>query len=115
LVDRTYDEARQVLVSYMTDLSRELGDSASLSSTVTRAYNLMERSGLDLDMFISRLYEARAKTQERTASITTRGEQKDPWGQARKTKMPYFFSVLEDILGLKSLHSTGDQRTVETG
>jgi hypothetical protein len=110
---RTYDEARQVLVSYMTDLSRELGDSAPLPSTVTRAYNLMERSGFDLDMFISKLYEARAKTQERTASITTRGEQKDPWGQVRKTKMPYFFSVLEDILGLKSSRSIGDQRTVE--
>jgi DNA-binding transcriptional MerR regulator len=112
---RASDEARQALVSYMTDLSRELGDSAPLPSTVTRAYNLMERSGLDLDMFISKIYEARSKTQERTASITTRGEQKDSWGQARKTKMPYFFSVLEDILGLKSSRSIGNQRTVKTG
>lgn len=110
---RTYDEARQVLVSYMKDYVRELGDTAPLQSTVSRAYNLMERSGLDLDTFISKLYEARSKTQERTASITTRGEQKDPWGQVRKTKMPYFFSVLEDILGLKSSRSIGDQRIVE--
>lgn len=108
-------EARQVLVSYMTDLARELGDSAPLPSTVTRAYNLMDRAGLDIDIFISKIYEARAKTQERTASITTRGGQNDPWGQARKTKMPYFFSVLEDILGLKESRSTEDKRTRRTG
>jgi len=98
---RAYNEARQVLVSYMSDLARELGDNAELTSTVSRTYNLMERSGLDLNTFITKIYEARAKTQERTASITTRGGQTDPWGQQRKTKMPYFFSVLEDLVGLK--------------
>jgi len=98
---RTYDEARQVLVSYMTDFAREMGDTAPLTSSVTRAQNLMERAGLDLDAFIPKLYEARAKTQERTATITARGVQTDQWGQARKAKLGYFFAVLEDILGLK--------------
>jgi DNA-binding PadR family transcriptional regulator len=100
--DRSYDETRQVLVSYMTDLARELGDKAELTSTVSRTKNLMERSGLDLNAFIPKLYEARAKTQERTGSITSRGGGTDVWGQQRKTKMAYFFSVLEDLLGLKA-------------
>ncbi len=98
---RIYDEDRQVLVSYMTDLARELGDQAELTSTVSRANNLMDRAGLDLNIFISKVYEARAKTQERTGSIKSRGAQTDAWGQQRKNKMAYFFSVLEDILGLK--------------
>lgn len=114
-VGRTYDEARQVLVSYMTDYARELGDTAPLQSTVTRAYNLLQRSGLDLNQFISKLYEARAKTQERTATITGRGGEPDRWGQARKTKMPYFFSVLEDSLGLKDKSSDRRQKDRKTG
>jgi len=115
---RAYDEARQVLVSYMTDLARELGDQAELTSTTSRAYNLMQRSGLDLDQFISKVYIARAKTQERTATITTRGGQTDAWGEKRKTKMPYFFSVLEDVLGLretKDPRPNGRTQTRRTG
>jgi len=112
---RAYNEARQVLVSYMTDLARELGDNAELTSTVSRTYNLMERSELDLNTFINKLYEARAKTQERTASITSRGSQTNGWGDKRKTKMPYFFSVLEDVLGLKKSQPNGRQQTRKTG
>jgi hypothetical protein len=112
---RAYNEARQVLVSYMTDLARELGDNAELTSTVSRTYNLMERSELDLNTFINKLYEARAKTQERTASITSRGSQTNGWGDKRKTKMPYFFSVLEDVLGLKDTRSNDRTQTRRTG
>lgn len=112
---RHYGEDRQVLVSYMTDLARELGDQAELTSTVSRANNLMDRAGLNLDAFIPLLYEARAKTQERTGSITSRGDQKDPWGQQRKNKMAYFFSVLEDMLGFKSNRSNDRQQTRNTG
>ncbi len=99
----------------MTDLARELGDQAELTSTVSRANNLMDRAGLNLDAFIPLLYEARAKTQERTGSITSRGDQKDPWGQQRKNKMAYFFSVLEDMLGFKSNRSNDRQQTRNTG
>jgi hypothetical protein len=99
----------------MTDLARELGDNAELTSTVSRTYNLMERSELDLNTFINKLYEARAKTQERTASITSRGSQTNGWGDKRKTKMPYFFSVLEDVLGLKDTRSNDRKQTRRTG
>lgn len=98
---RTYDQGRQVLVQYMEDYARTFNDEADLTSTTSRAYNLMERSGLDLGMFISKMEQAKAVTQERTGAITSRGSKTDSWGEQRKNKMPYFFRVLEDILGLK--------------
>ena len=45
------------------------------------------------------LYQARAVTQEHTAQITKQGG--DGRSLRRKNKMPYFFEVLEDLLGLR--------------
>ncbi len=71
----------------------------------------MERAELDINTFITKLYQARAKAQERTASIPSRGDQTDPWEQKRKTKMAYFFSVLEDVLGLEDSRSNGRRQS----
>jgi hypothetical protein len=81
------DERRQVLTDYLADFSREFADQAPLTSSVTRAYNLLLQSGLTIDAFIAKLYEARAVTKERSSTI-------------KKGKMSYFFSVLADRLGL---------------
>ena len=70
-----------------------------LASSVTRAYNIYLKSGWPLARFIDALYQARAKTRERSGGIRTELPKDDPWGT--KPKMAYFFSVLEDEVGLR--------------
>ncbi len=48
--------------------------------------------------FIDHIYQARAITQERTAAISNTTQ--DEYGITRKSKMAYFFAVLEDHLRL---------------
>lgn len=92
------DPNRQVIGQLVIDFGRKLGDQAPTKSSATRAYNLFQRSGLPFDDFVDCMYEAQAVTQERTGSIRSTGE--DPtYGVQRKTKMAYFFAVLEDRLG----------------
>jgi len=100
------DPARDTILEYLTDFRREFPDRASLKSSTTRAYNLYLESGVTLDTFIDGLYRARSIVKERTGSI--RGAEVDEQGRATKSKMAYFFAVLEDLLGLRetpdSLH-----------
>ncbi len=93
--DRYEDIHRGVLLEYMSDFATEFNDQAPLTSSTTRAYKLFQQSGLTLDTFTTYLYTARAVTKERTASI----RKFTPDGC--KTKMAYFFAVLEDRLGLR--------------
>ena len=94
------DPDRDIILEYITDWSRELGDRAPLKSSTTRAYNLYRQSGLPIETFIEGLYRARSIVKERTASIHATA---DPGagGLGRKAKMAYFFAVLEDMLGLR--------------
>ena len=95
-----YDEDRDRILAYLQDISRLLNDQAPLKSSVSRAYGLYQRSEKPIEVFCEALYQARAITQERSASI--RGQASTAkGGLARKSKMAYFFSVLEDLLGLK--------------
>ncbi len=98
---REYSEDRQAILAFIQDFAREMNDQAPLQSSVTRALNLFRQSGLDRAAFIDRLYQSRAITQERSASITTKTD--DGKSFPRTRKMAYFFSVLEDRLGLKEV------------
>ncbi len=81
---------------------REFGDRASSKSSTTRAWNLYQKAGYSIGRFEEALYQARSLTKEATAQITSEGE--DPnYGLRRKIKMPYFFAVLEDVLGLRAV------------
>ena len=93
------DPDRDVILDYMADLSRELGDRAPLKSSTTRAYNLDRQSGLPIETFIEGLYRARATVKERSASI--RGSADAGTAAGRTLKIAYFFAVLEDLLGLR--------------
>ena len=93
------DPDRDVILDYMADLSRELGDGAPLKSSTTRAYNLYRQSGLPIETFIEGLYRARATVKERSASI--RGSADAGTAPGRTLKIAYFFAVLEDLLGLR--------------
>jgi len=92
-------QERQAILTYMEDFARELNDQAPLKSSVTRALNLYRQSGLSLDAFIGKLYEARAITKERSGSIRSLAET----GRALspKNRAAYYLAVLEDVLGLK--------------
>lgn len=94
-----YDENRERIFAYINDFARELGDNAPLKSSVTRAYNLYRASGTSIEMFTDAMYQAKAKTKEHSASIRTKRATGDAW--APKAKMGYWFSVLEQELGLE--------------
>ncbi len=98
-------ESRQAVQHFISDFARELGDEAPIKSSVTRAVNLLQEAGGNLDRFIDAMYQAKAETQERTASIRKTSATGGSW--ARKNKMAYFFTVLEDKLGLKEPASQG--------
>ena len=96
---RVYDEDREVLLAFVQDFSREFNDQAPLAASVTRAHNLLRASGLTREAFLDRLYQARAVTKERSASVRAQAGT-DGAGLPTKNKMAYFFAVLEDLLGL---------------
>lgn len=90
---RVYDENRLTLLAYAEDFARELSDQSPLASTVTRLVNLKEASGLGMDAFVEKLYEAKAITRERQGSLRT----ERPAGIGPRPMMAYFLAVLEDI------------------
>ena len=108
----SYDENRQAILAYIEDFAREFNDKASLKTSTTRAVNLCRRSGTSLEAFIGAMFEARAITKERSAAVrsTTDGSRGIP---PTKRKMAYFFSVLEDKLGLREPSETGPQNGAE--
>jgi hypothetical protein len=89
-----------VIVAYLSDFARELNDQAPLRVSVTRALNLLSRSGLPRQAFVDKLHEARSLTKEYSASIKTTVK-RDGAPMPVKAKMGYFFAVLEDLLGVK--------------
>lgn len=94
------DEDFQRIQHIILTSQREFGDRASAKSSSTRAWNLYQKAGYTIGRFEEALYQARSLTKEATAQITSEGE--DPtYGVRRKIKMPYFFAVLEDVLGLR--------------
>jgi hypothetical protein len=99
-----YDEDRQVILDLLADFRREFNDQATLKQSVSRAYNLMQRSNLEMSTFTSRMYEARAITKERSASITS--VLSGNTSLSAKNKMAYWFSVLEDLCDLKPADAT---------
>lgn len=97
------DPDRQVILDYVSDFAREFADRAPLSSSTTRAYNLYQLSGTELSTFIGAMQQARSIVKERSGSIRSQaGDPNRPSGV--KAKMGYWFSVLEDLLGLKDEH-----------
>jgi hypothetical protein len=107
LPPKPYGEERQVIMDYIARFSKEFNDHASLKTSTTRAYHLFERSSLPLGTFIGRMYEAQAITKESAARVPKKRNQlsaqasTDQRGRPATNKMAYWFSVLEDRLGLR--------------
>ncbi len=70
------------------EISREFGEKRNLRSNLTHVLRIIQKSGKKTENFTSYLYEARSITKQQ--------------GSVKK-KMPYFFSVLKDISGVKNL------------
>ncbi len=86
----------------MGDFSREFHDEEATPSNITRAAHLFERADIDADAFIEQMYEARKITKGRANIQKYTKKGKNPaWPDGFPNRMPYFFSVLEDRLGLK--------------
>jgi hypothetical protein len=84
-------EEYEAVVRLMRDYSRTLGDMEHIESNITHAVNLMQKAGVDFNTVYMFAIEAERETKKRTR-LTNR--------------MGYFFSVLEDRLGLK-VHDAG--------
>ncbi len=81
----------------MADISAKLHDDTPRSS-LTRATKLWKGSGLPEDKFVQRLYEARSITSQQ-GSVRGKPASTD---KHLVNRMPYFFAVLEDLLGQRS-------------
>jgi hypothetical protein len=93
------EEEREVISSYIQDVARELGDTATLKASTTRAHNLLRRSQMPLSRFLSTLHEALAITRDREQSRTP----STPLSAVRvpKRRMAYYFAVVEDLMGFR--------------
>ncbi len=94
------------LARFIEDFRRELNDQAPAGASLTRAVNLYRRSGLTPEEFRALMYDARRLTQQHSASIRTQPPEKGATSRlSGKPKMAYFFSVLENSLGLREPHA----------
>ena len=92
---------REELHRFAEVVAREFNDQAPFRATLSRLVNLYHRAGLPLEEYTARLDGARQRTQERTGAIRTLPGEQASHGLSRKNKMPYFFALFEEMLGLR--------------
>jgi hypothetical protein len=71
-----------------------LHDGGHIASNISQARHLMQRAGVSEQALVQAAYEARSITLD-TPHITKRAADGFP------NKMPFFFAVVADLLGLK--------------
>ncbi len=84
-------ETKEVLQIYLRDVSRQFNDRAPASS-VSRALNLLAKSGPSRETFLARMLEAVSLTKEQVSGKS----------EPIKKPMAFYFAVLTDLLGLKA-------------
>ena len=94
-------DERDRVMAYLKDFMVELHDEASLSASISRAINLFRRANVPPELWDDNLYRARTITQEHSANITKKRGDEDGRRVSFKNKTPYFFAVLESLLGLR--------------
>lgn len=93
-------KAPEYLAATMADISAKLHDENARSS-LSRAAKLWKGSGLPEDKFVQRLHEASTITRQQ-GGVAKRSAQ----NKHLVNRMPYFFAVVEDLLGLKRAGTT---------
>jgi phage replication O-like protein O len=81
--------------SVIADFSVQLHDDEHSRANVTRAMRLFQACGLDEETFVGKLYEARSITR-----VQSNVKKRAANGLGTINRMPYFFAVVEDLLGL---------------
>ena len=81
----SYTEIPEPIKAAIQEISTEFGEQRSARSNITHAARIWKQSGKGESNFTSALFEAKSITKQQ--------------GSVKK-KMPYFFSVLEDITGV---------------
>ena len=86
------------IAAHIEQVSDEFHDEDHVRPNIGQAVRLWQASGLDAAVFADRLLEARTITKRRVVHKPASGE----LGEfGLRNKMPYFFSVLRDLLGLQ--------------
>jgi hypothetical protein len=94
-------KATPAIAHYMTDLSSiHLHDEEHTKSNITHAMRIFRASGKSETDFISVMLEAKAITLDWAGNI-----HKEAGKPGIKNRAPYFFAVLEDLLGMKHKQS----------
>jgi len=96
-----HDPVREDLHRFVEVIAREFNDRAPFRATLSRLVNLYHRAGLPIETFADKFDAARQRTKERTAAIRPsagKGASSEP---VAKNKLPYFFALLEEALGLR--------------
>jgi hypothetical protein len=96
-------EPPEWLVEHITRYSIELHDASDeqIARNVGQAHNLFLFTGAEERRFQERLTEAKRRTLSYDIEKRAAGEDGEVFGQ--RNKMPYFFKVLRDVLGLKDI------------
>ena len=98
-------KAPPYIESVITDFSAQLHDDEHTPANITRATRLWRASGMTEQQFVQDvLYPARSITRQQ-GGVTKRAAT----GGGLINRMPYFFSVVEDLLGMKD--APGDERS----
>ena len=93
-------DERDRVTAYLQDYAAEFRDQAALTSSISRAVNLFKAAHIPPERWDDYLNQAKQITREHTRNITKTID--DPSRVvAANNKMPYFFAVLEDLVGLK--------------
>jgi hypothetical protein len=91
-------EATPQIEHLLKDFSAELHDEEHTAQNISQAARLWQASGRPESAFCQLMYEARALTKQYRVKKRATG----PGGAiGLRNKMPYFFSVLKDLLGMK--------------
>jgi len=88
------------LVEHITRLSDQLHDLSHAEGNIGQAYNLFLFTGAEEGRFQERLTEAKRLTMKYDIEKRAEGEAGE---LGQRNKMPYFFKVLRDVLGLKDI------------
>jgi hypothetical protein len=91
-------KAPERIAYLIRDFSAEFHDSEATDSNLGQAARLYSASGFSEAEFCQLMYEARAITKDRVITKPAKGEAGE-WGA--RNRMPYFFKVLIDLLGMK--------------
>ena len=85
-------ETKDIIKSYLQDISWQFSDHAPAAASSARALNLLATSGLSREAFLARMLEAASLTKEQV-----NGRRKPI-----QKPMAFYFAVLTDLLGLTS-------------